>query len=617
MLPVLAAGAGRALAAGAAGAGRAAMAVGRGGAAAVKGSAIAGEIVSSFVGGGGGRGGDSDAVERIPPAKGTALALPPPPTDGEPLEGELMDRDDQQIVKIDQGLSDVQSSIERLPNMELSTHDAEAVRLLDDIKGNTAETAAAVDALREQQEQRAELDPAAQGPEDTVTDPNQTTTGKTDPKKVDGGFMKALKGLFKKLSLGLIAAGAIVLSLLGPGGVGIFQKLKEAFETIKEALAPLIVKFVNDIFPKLQELFGHLITGFAGLIENVIAPAIDFVLPLVTSAVGFIVDLIGAVAKFLTDPIGYIQDGIAMTANWVDGIIIKVADFFNSIINGIADIIENIPFMGDAAKSLRESATLGSDARGRVDRREGEMAEREAARQLDAMDEIDFDSPPNEFFNAVQEKVSSGEIQPDVGQAMINAYNQEQETRAREQGGEAATIGAQLEPPAPAPTTEPEAVESPRERHQRVRQENIKQRDDLNSAIEKGIYSKNMIGDSDIDYPRLPEATDDELKAIVKDGDLSDEDMRSVQAELMSREREASMEAPGETAGQASAVAGATGAERQASEEAQGGGGSQVNVAAPSVSTNSTNVSNSRTVVLPPNNSLSVGGRGPLPFGGQ
>jgi hypothetical protein len=42
-----------------------------------------------------------------------------------------------------------------------------------------------------------------------------------------------------------------------------------------------------------------------------------------------------------------------------------------------------------------------------------------------------------------------------------------------------------------------------------------------------------------------------------------------------------------------------------------------VNVAAPSVSTNSTNVSNSRTVVLPPNNSLSVGGRGPLPFGGQ
>ena len=606
MLPVLAGAAGRGIAS------AAAQGAARGGA-----SAIAGELVQSFVGGGGGRGGGSDVVERVPPARGGMLALPPPPIDGDPIEGELMSRDDQQIVKVDPGSSDIVSSIEKLPNMELSTHDSAAVRLLEDIRDNTADTADAVRDLSEMQEQAQELTPAAQGPEDIITDPNKSTTTDSSPKKVDGPFMKALKGLFKKLSLGLIAAGAIVMSLLGPGGVGVFQKLKEAFETIKEALTPLIVKFVNDIFPKLQELFGHLITGFAGLIENVIAPAIDFALPLITSAVGFIVDLIGAVAKFLTDPIGYIQDGIAMTANWVDGIIVKVADFFNSILNGIADIIENIPFMGDASKRLRESATLGSSARERIDRREGEMAEREAARQLDAMDEIDFESPPNEFFNAVQQKVSSGEIQPDVGQAMINAYNQEQETRAREQGGEAATIGAQLEPPPPAPVTEPEAVETPRERRQRVRQENIKQRDDLNSAIEKGIYSKNMIGDSDIDYPRLPEATDDELKAIVKDGDLSDEDMRSVQAELMSREREASMEAPSETSGQASAVAGATGAERQAQEEAQGGGGNMVNVAAPSVSTNSTNVSNSRTVVLPPNNSLSVGGRGPLPFGAQ
>lgn len=57
----------------------------------------------------------------------------------------------------------------------------------------------------------------------------------------------------------------------------------------------------------------------------------------------------------------------------------------------------------------------------------------------------------------------------------------------------------------------------------------------LRSAINKGIYDPDILGDSEVDFERISELTDPEIKAIIADDDIDDDTLEILKNELIKR----------------------------------------------------------------------------------
>lgn len=401
----------------------AAVAIGRGiagavGGAAQMGASIVGQAAGSMAGGvatglaaSGGRGGrDRDDVidadfEVIDDGSnrggGGGRDIVPAQPQGEPTGTAIVPFEDIperfEVVPVPQ--EEDQSPAERL----LDT--------LDRIDDNTAMTAAGVEKLVDAQE-----DQPLEGPVDVDNDPNDGTQSakKEESGGLFGGIMKSIKKLFSKVVLFFIAAAAVVGAILTGGAGDTFEKLKEAFTRLTDALAPVLQTLMETVMPALLDLFDVLVEIFVKLvevlapilktiIETVVPPLmkmftllaevflnlIEFVSPIlpviaeyVAKALGLVVGLINGVLEFLTDPIGYLKDGLSYLADGGDMILAGLGDFINGIIGFIAGLVENIPMVGEkAAAALRNmEVEFGDNARERMATREQERADRAAAR---------------------------------------------------------------------------------------------------------------------------------------------------------------------------------------------------------------------------------------------
>ena len=78
----------------------------------------------------------------------------------------------------------------------------------------------------------------------------------------------------------------------------------------------------------------------------------------------------------------------------------------------------------------------------------------------------------------------------------------------------------------------------------------------LNSAIEKGIYDHDLMGDSEVDLSRISELTVNEMKAIIADDDIDDETAEALRNAIAGKEEEES--AQGATESYSGTISGAT-----------------------------------------------------------
>lgn len=294
--------------------------------------------------------------------------------------------------------------------------------VLDRIDTNTAQTAAGVERLVDMKE-----DQPLEGPTDTANDPN--AGGDDKPKEQESAIsnvFKSIKKFLGKIGMLFIAAGLLVGGILSGGAGDFFEKLKEGFNRLVEALAPIIQVLFETVMPVVFDVMGKLVDAFATIVE-VLAPIlktiIETVLPPVLKTIGLLVEVftkivkflspvmafiaeavaeafaavlavVNGVLKFLTDPIGYIQDGLSYLADGGDRIIAGFADMINGIVDFIADIVAK--FSESKAEALRSvKVEFGDEARARMDQREQERQAREAARNGEEAPALE-DEPPVE-----------------------------------------------------------------------------------------------------------------------------------------------------------------------------------------------------------------------------
>jgi len=284
--------------------------------------------------------------------------------------------------------------------------------VLDRIDDNTARTASSVERLLDAQEDRP-----LEGPVDDPNDPNDGASGTDTGKEQKGPFakiFKSLKGFLNKMVLLFAAAGLVVGGILAGGAGDLFEKLKDGFDRIVKALAPIlemlfetIMPIVFDVMGKLVDMFVLIVEALAPvlkvIIETVVPPLlktfgllveiftniIEFVspiLPFLAEAVGeafsAVMAVVNGVLEFLTDPIGYIKDGLSYIADGGDRIIAGMADMINGVIEFFADIVSK--FSDSAAEGLRSTRVeFGDSARERMAQREQERQDRERARNGD------------------------------------------------------------------------------------------------------------------------------------------------------------------------------------------------------------------------------------------
>lgn len=301
----------------------------------------------------------------------------------------------------------------------LSSNFDDMMDVLEKIDDNTLRTAQTTERIAGSMEQMLDTqeDKPLEGPSDDPTDPNDKTGAGAGAKKGEGlfgGVMKTIKKFFNKITLFFVAAGLVVATIMSGGAGDLFEKLKDAFSRLVEALAPVLEVIIEKVMPPLFDLFGVLVDLFTKLVE-VLAPIfktiIETVLPPVLEMFGLlaqvftnliemlapvltvigevlaavlvaVVEVINSVLRFFTDPIGYLKDGLSYLADGGDMILAGLGDFINGIIEFIADLASNIPLVGDdAAAALRDmKVEFGDNARARMATRADERAQRQAAR---------------------------------------------------------------------------------------------------------------------------------------------------------------------------------------------------------------------------------------------
>jgi hypothetical protein len=238
---------------------------------------------------------------------------------------------------------------------------------------------------------REKLDETAgEGKEDSPDPAKNKEQGKLGKmmSKTFKGLGKVFKKIFTGFNLFILAIGAIVLSLLNSGGVGLMQQVKDVFNTLftevvpvllesiaaigkvilpfimqiletfgtmVAMVAPVVAQIFTTVLPPLMEVLTALMEAMMG-IWNVIMPVVvlilEQVLPPLGAALAGLAELIGNLVEVMLPPI---LDGLK-AVGFVIGLVAGVFSIVVGVFNSLFDILSSI---GDGTGTFFDQISLG------------------------------------------------------------------------------------------------------------------------------------------------------------------------------------------------------------------------------------------------------------------
>lgn len=311
-----------------------------------------------------------------------------------------------EVVNSDPVQVSVVSDAEKVETAEGEENDAETTLeyldlLVDTVKEGTSKIVSALssgstgsDATKEEEQDsredaaREDLDErAGEGKEDSPDPEKNKEQGKLGKmmSKTFKGLGKVFKKIFTGFNLFILAIGAIVLSLLNSGGVGLMQQVKDVFNTLFTEVVPVILesiaaigKVVLPFIMQILETFGTMVAMVAPVIAqifttvlpplmqvltalmeammgiwNVIMPVVTLilqqVLPPLGAALAGLAELIGNIIEIALPPllealsiVGAVIGFVASVFSIVVGVMNSLFDVFSTIGDGTGNFIDSL-----------------------------------------------------------------------------------------------------------------------------------------------------------------------------------------------------------------------------------------------------------------------------------
>jgi hypothetical protein len=370
--------------------------------------------------------------------------------------------------------------------------------LVDTVKDNTSQIVSALggastgsdatkeeeqddreDAAREKQDERA-----GEGKEDSPDPEKNKEQGKLG-KMMSSTFKslsKAFKKVFSGFNLFLLAIGAVVLSLLNSGGVGIMTQMKDVFNTfvtevippILEMLsnigsivmpflltlmesigefiaivAPMVTRLFEAVLPPVMLVLTSLMDAFMGIFEMIMPVVLlimEQVLPPLAAVLSSLMEVLGNLIEMVLPPllnafkvIGVVVGLVAGAFSVVFGVFNSLVDIFSTIgdgtgnfidslslawgkfKNGLLDMVINLAgWLPGSADAIEKMEAMKTDTAEIEERMETRTKEK-VGRDADAAIEegIDMNAPYAEVQTAVNRAVADRTMSKEVGQAIL------------------------------------------------------------------------------------------------------------------------------------------------------------------------------------------------------
>ena len=334
------------------------------------------------------------------------------------------------------------------------------------------------DAAREKQDERA-----GEGKEDSPDPAKNKEQGKLGKmmSKTFKGLGKVFKKIFTGFNLFILAIGAIVLSLLNSGGVGLMQQVKDVFNTlftevvpvILESIAaigkvilpfimqiletfgtmvamvtPVIAQIFTAVLPPLMEVLQALMEAMMG-IWNVIMPVVvlilETVLPPLGAALAGLAELIGNIIEVALPPLLGVLATTAKVIGFVAGVFSSVVGVLNTLFdalfsigdgtgnftdililamkqfwNGLISAVQGLlSFLPMTSGLIEGLESVKADTSGVEERIETRKKEKVGRDIEEAEKAIDIDAPYMEVQTSVNKAVADGTMSKEVGQAIL------------------------------------------------------------------------------------------------------------------------------------------------------------------------------------------------------
>lgn len=313
-----------------------------------------------------------------------------------------------EVVNSDPVQVSVVSDAEKVETAEGEENDAETTLeyldlLVDTVKEGTSKIVSALssgstgsDATKEEEQDsredaaREDLDErAGEGKEDSPDPEKNKEQGKLGKmmSKTFKGLGKVFKKIFTGFNLFILAIGAIVLSLLNSGGVGLMQQVKDVFNTLFTEVVPVILesiaaigKVVLPFIMQILETFGTMVAMVAPVIAQIftiVLPPLmqvltalmeammgiwNVIMPVVTLILGQVLPPLGAALAGLAELIGNIIE-IALpplleALSIVGAVIGFVASVFSIVVGVMNSLFDVFSTIGDGTGNFIDSLSL-------------------------------------------------------------------------------------------------------------------------------------------------------------------------------------------------------------------------------------------------------------------
>lgn len=313
-----------------------------------------------------------------------------------------------EVVNSDPVQVSVVSDAEKVETAEGEENDAETTLeyldlLVDTVKEGTSKIVSALssgstgsDATKEEEQDsredaaREDLDErAGEGKEDSPDPEKNKEQGKLGKmmSKTFKGLGKVFKKIFTGFNLFILAIGAIVLSLLNSGGVGLMQQVKDVFNTLFTEVVPVILesiaaigKVVLPFIMQILETFGTMVAMVAPVIAQIFTTVLpplmqvltalmeammgiwNVIMPVVTLILGQVLPPLGAALAGLAELIGNIIE-IALpplleALSIVGAVIGFVASVFSIVVGVMNSLFDVFSTIGDGTGNFIDSLSL-------------------------------------------------------------------------------------------------------------------------------------------------------------------------------------------------------------------------------------------------------------------
>ena len=372
--------------------------------------------------------------------------------------------------------------------------------IVDTIKDNTSSI---VDAIRmnagstvsdgDKEAEQDDREDAAREDQDEAAAAGKDGEGAPEKNKEQSKFGKAMSRsfksigkLFKKIFSGfnlfILAIGAVVLSLLNSGGVGIMTQMKEVFNTfvtevippilemlsnigsivmpflltLMESigefiaiLAPMVTRLFEAVLPPVMLVLTSLMDAFMGIFEMIMPVVLlimEQVLPPLAAVLASLMEMLGNLIEMVLPPLLAVFKVLGVVIGFVAGAFSVVFGVFNSLVdifstigdgtgnfidslslawgkfkNGLLDMVINLAgWLPGSAAAIEKMEAMKTDTAEIEERMETRTKEK-VGRDADAAiaDGIDMDAPYMEVQTAVNRAVADRTMSKEVGQAIL------------------------------------------------------------------------------------------------------------------------------------------------------------------------------------------------------